>query len=219
MIEKNIAPSRRDVMRAFAVVPALVAPALANAATGIIGTPAGPSLEMAKAVAAYHSAAAFENEWHDRAYAPVWKICSAEVETIPHLTTQTRHERGGKLVQWSTDNLADQTEARWCRKHLDEGGSLTASYRQLLEEFEEKIELRLSDKRRIEQRHGMGALDEEQDRLVDISYRAMRVVETFPAATVPDLIAKVQFAEETEGRIEPDELLVDLRRIAGEVRS
>lgn len=214
----EVSTSRRDVMRALAIVPAAIAtPAVAAAA--FTRGPAMPSRAITEAIAAYHKAAAHENEWLDRHYTPVWKACKAEVEKIPHLTTQTRHEVGGRLVQWSTDNPENQTQARYCRHVLNErrqnGRGLAKSYEQLVVEFEEKVAWRAAEERRIQQRYGIDALDAEQDRLTNASYDAMRAVEEFPAATIHDLIAKVEFAWETEGRIEPEEILVDLRRIAG----
>lgn len=210
----EVSTSRRDVMRALAIVPAVIAaPAAAAAMCG--RSPSLPSRAITDAIAAYHKAAAYENEWHDRAYAPVWKACKAEGEAIPHLQTKTRHEAGGKLIQWSTDNLANQTEARMCRKVIGEGHRLAGSYRQLVEEFEEKMEWRAAEQRRIEQRHGMDALDAEQERITDLSYAAMKAVDDFPVTTLADLMAKTEFGKETDGQIDHEALLADLRRIAG----
>lgn len=212
----EVSTSRRDVMRAFAIVPAAIAAPTAAAAAMCGRSSSLPSRAITDAIAAYHKAAAYENEWHDRAYAPVWKACKGEVEAIPHLQTETRHEAGGKLIQWSTDNLANQTEAHMCRKVIGEGHRLAGSYRQLVEEFEEKMEWRAAEQRRIEQHHGMDALDAEQERLTDLSYAAMKSVDDFPVTTLADLIAKTQFGKETDGQIDHDALIADLRRIAGE---
>ena len=214
----EVSTSRRNVMRALAIVPAAIAtPAVAAAA--FTREPTMPSRAITELVAAYHKAAAYENEWCDRHYTPAWKACKAEVEKIPHLTTETRHEVGGMLVQWSTGNPANQAEARYCRQVLNErrqnGRGLAKSYEQLVLEFEEKVAWRAAEEARIQQRYGIDTLDAEQDRLTNASYAAMRAVEEFPAATIHDLIAKVEFAGETEGRVEPEELLADLRRIAG----
>ena len=210
----EVSTSRRDVMRALAIVPAAIATPTVAAAAFTRG-PTKPSLAITEAIAAYHKAATYENEWCDRHYTPAWKACKAAIERIPHLTTETRHEVGGRIVRWSTDNPTNQAEARYCRQVLNEGRRLAKTYKQLVEEFEEKVAWRAAEERRIQQRYGMDLLDAEQDRLTNASYDAMRAVEEFPAATIHDLIAKVEFAGETEGRSEPEELLADLRRIAG----
>ncbi|NIJ16489.1 hypothetical protein [Sphingobium vermicomposti] len=216
----EVSTSRRNVMRALAIVPAVIAaPAVATAMTSVARPDATPSRAITDAISDYHKAANQENAWHDRAYAPAWKACKAEVAKIPHLTTETRHECGGKLVQWSTDCQSNLVEARHCREVINEGHRLAKSYLALLEEFEEKLAWRASQERRIHQRHSMDALDREQDRLTDISCRAMRTVEHFPVTTVADLIAKVEFIQETEGQVDNDEVLTDLRRIAGKALS
>lgn len=210
----EVSTSRRDVMRALSIIPVIAAPAIASAA--IAAPQAGPSPEMAQAIAAYWKAIDTANEWHTRVYSPAWKACQAAVAAIPHLTTEQGFETyaGFKVTHLSTDKVVDVALARMFSKlpaHKRHGDDHDRACAELLE----KLDWRAAEEVRIHAQYNMDALDAEEDRLNDVSYRAMRAVEEFPAATIHDLIAKVQFAEETDGRFEPDDLLPDLHRIAG----
>lgn len=210
----EVSTSRRNVMRALAVVPAIAAvPAFAAATTLNLGI----NPDLTDAIAAYRKAVEAASCWHDRVYRPAWEGCQAAVAAIPHLTTEQGFETyaGFRVTHLSTDKVADVALARMFSKlppHKRYGDDHDRACAELLE----KLDWRAAEEVRIHAQYNMDALDAEEDRLNDVSYRAMRVVEEFPAATIHDLIAKVQFAEETEGRFEPEELLSDLRRIAGE---
>ena len=214
----EVTTSRRNVMRALAIVPAVIAaPAVASAA---IGRTTGISPAMAKAIAGYHNAVATQNEWETQVYLPTWKACEAAVAAIPHLTTQQGFETnaGFRTTHLSTDKAADVAVANIFSK-IPVNQRYDDDQDRACAELLEKLEWRKAEEARIHKAHNMDALDEEQDRLEQLSYRAMSAVEDFPVATLADLNAKVQFIGETEGRIEPDALLADLRRIAGESRA
>ncbi|MCB4861114.1 hypothetical protein K7W03_16100 [Sphingobium sp. PNB] len=211
----EVTTSRRDVMRALAIVPAAIAaPAVANAATFTSG---GVSSGMSQAIAAYHNAVATENAWGERVYDVAWKACKAEQEAIPHLTTKARVDltAPGVLTQLSTDNPLHLSAIRMHKSLTQDGARLGGDPERAFDEFLEKLEQREAEKQRIAQRHNMDALSAEQNRLEQASYAAMRAAEEFPVTTVADLIAKIQFSQETDGQIDHDDMLADLRRIAG----
>lgn len=217
----ELRPARTSTRRAFvtalAAIPVVAAPATAVAATNLALAEALPSRKITEAIAAYHKAVANQNEWEGRVYFPTWNACKAAIEAIPHLTTEQGFETyaGFKVTHLSTDKVADVALARMFSK-LPASKRLDDDHDRACAELLDKLEWRAAEEVRIHARYNMDALDEEQDRLNDISYRAMIAVEDYPAATLADLIAKTEFGLNTEGRIDHEDLLADLRRISGE---
>lgn len=215
MVDPVFTTSRRAMIGALALgTLATTAPVVA-ATTARTTAPTGVSPALAEAIAAYHLAVTAAGKWFDTEYSPAWEACKAELDAIPHLTTEQGFEThaGFRTTYLSTDKPADVVLAKMF-------GNLPAHMRhndsqdKACEELLAKVQWREAEKQRIQGLYNMDALDAEQDRQNDITYQAMRAVETFPVATMQDLIVRMEFALETDERRESADVLTDLRRIA-----
>lgn len=207
--------SRRDVMRALAIVPAAIAaPAVANAAA----TNGGVSPGMAAAIEAYRKASAAEDAFNHAIYDPAVAAWREAVEGIPHYATEAHLPAalGEAPRPMRTDNPSDLTMARMYQKLTVDGYGLGRD-ETALKELVERLEQREAEKQRLGTAHNIYALQDESERLAEIRTNAMFEVEAQPAHTLADLIAKTEFIKETDGDTDHDELLADLRRISGKI--
>lgn len=207
--------SRRTVMRALIIAPSLIAtPIAASAATGLVCNPTGISEGMAAAIKAYREASARCDKFSTDVYGPAWEAWRAEVDAIPHFTTKA------SFKGWATfDHLttADRGMVAMAKKIVETAKpGHFRDYELAAAELVEAEGRREAQSKQLSRRYNVSALAEEDDRLGDIRDDLLTEIEEFPVATIADLIAKVEIIEETQGQIEPVDLLADLRRIAGE---
>jgi len=212
----NVTPSRRDVMRALAIVPALLAaPTIASAATQLACTPTGISAGMAAKLAAYRHANMVSARYDDMVYNPPHKAWREAVDAIPHHTTKQGYEANGGWMHMSTNQTHQLAVAKTVMKEPGRWDH-APDYQSACIELLEADRCRQQEIMRLRDRYNIDALYEESVRLSDLSYDALVAVEQYPAETMGDLIAKIDFIKETEGSIDADGLLADLRRLTGE---
>lgn len=212
---REVATSRRDAMRALAIVPTLIAaPAIANVATGLVCTPTGISAGMTTALAAYRHAEKVSASYDDTVYGPPHKAWREAVDAIPHHVTQGYQANGG-WTHMSTRTTRHLAVAKTVMKEpalWDHSPEYQAACAELLKASCQREQ----EEARLRARYNIDALYDESVRLSDKSYEALRAVEEYPVETLTDLIAKIDFIKETGGTVDADELLGDLCRIAGE---
>lgn len=209
----DLAMSRRAVTRALFLSPAVVAaPATAVAC---VAAPAAPSAAIKALIADYEAKATACSAYSANIYMPARDKWLADVDAIPHCTTSRAYRYGGDLRRLSTDRR-DQVIAAQTAANAKPETLYSAEYAACCDELRELVKHREAQKEAIGAKHGIDALLAEDDRLGELAYQALGAIEAFPAATVSDLLAKIDFIEETGGQLDMDMIRADLRRISGE---
>lgn len=212
----DLALSRRAVTRALFLLPAAAVPAAAVAAPAFVCSPASTSPEMAAAITAFRAAQAASDRHGKLIEDPAWEALRQCREAIPHRTTASGFEYRGAVRHMSTDRAADVGAAKtaWRAATAD---LISEDYARTCAELRGLIEWREAEEIRARHRLNINSIVAESNRLSDASVDALYDVENFAVATIADLIAKVELIEETDGQVDIEVLLRDLRRIAGEV--
>lgn len=216
MIERSIAPSRRDVIRALATLSVASVPTMAVAAPMLVCTSTAPSAELVALIDAYRQASAVSDRHHVEVYEPAHKAWKEAVEAIPHCKTVATYTYLGEPQRMSTANPSHVSAAKFAASSKP-GSLYSVDYETACTELRKKLKQRDAKRTRITAYYDVVELAKESDRLSEFRDHALDAVERFPAATIADVIAKAQMvADETDGTFNIDILLADLRRIVGE---
>lgn len=187
--------TRRGILGAIAVAPvaAMIAPATAtppNAAQGI--SPALAHLfaevERTKAEAERYDAEVFE---------PMRARWLAEKAAVPHIEFEGVARWDGGPAIWSTAQEQRVQHARWAvgQKHTFAGPGADHA-REAYQSMSKLVAAANKRERafvRINQQLGFEAIYDESARLSDVYVEAIDAVVEFPAASLADLSAKVDF--------------------------
>lgn len=215
----EVTTSRRDAMRSLAILPAMIAmPAAASAAPMLVCAPAAPSAELVALIDAYRKASAASDRHHSEVYEPAHKAWKEAVEAIPHCKTVATYTYLGEPQRLSTANPSHVSAAKFAASSKP-GSLYSAEYETACAELLKRMKQRDAKRAKITARYDVIALAAESDRLAEVRNMALDAVALFPAATIADLIAKVETtSDDPDGLFDSnkDILLADLRRIAGE---
>ena len=113
------------------------------------------------------------------------------------------YRRAAEVSARYDDEIYDQPHAAW-REAVDAIVHLNDP------------QARQAEEDRLRACYNIDLLGDESNRLTDLSCDAMHAVEEYPVDTLVDLIAKIEFSQKTGGLLVHEDLLSDLRRIAGE---
>ncbi|MBB4149799.1 hypothetical protein [Sphingobium scionense] len=170
---------------------------------------------MAAAITAFRAAQAASDRHGKVIEDPAWEALRQSRDAIPHRTTASGFEYRGTVRHMSTDRASDVGAAQAARRAAT-GDLMSEDYARTCAELRGLIEWREAEEVRARHRLNINSIAAESNRLSDASGDALYDVENFPVATIADLIAKVELIEETDGQVDIEVLLRDLRRLAGE---
>lgn len=198
--------TRRSLIAALSAAPVVIAaPAMAT-----------PSVDpgLARCIAAYKQAAAVAEQYHDEVYMPLRHKFRAEIEAVPHYTTERSYQAvTGERFWMSTDceESCLAVELRRRRAHgfgNDDFGECCKELSAALEEREAKIG-------GINAKWGhLADMRKRSDELGAISSDLLGEVECYPVRTLRDLKAKIAFVSGLLGdEMSAEVLIEDLERI------
>ncbi|WP_293920635.1 hypothetical protein [Sphingobium sp. UBA5915] len=214
----DLALSRRAVTRALFLTPVLAAPAAVSPAPLLVCPSAGPSAELSNLISDYHAKASACTAHGERVFQPARDAWQAAVEAIPHKTTKAGYRYFGEVRHLSTAR-PDQVAAAKSAVEMKPAALYSQEYAACCAELRNLVAEREAERVSVDQKHGISALLEENNRLSDAAFEALCLVELFEARTITDLVAKVDFIEETSGQVDIETLRADLLRISGEGRA
>lgn len=229
----TLTSSRRDVMRALAILPAMIAmPAAASAPTGLICTPLATTPQWQSAVKAMEAASDAYDAYYKAIYEPIWNArrqplsdeeaeLQRRIDAVPHYSTERTYlSEDGTPARMTTRNNA---EVRAALGFVDDIESENDDYRECARELLSLFGKRCAQEHEIKKGFVFSELADmpadievEHDRLEKAGAETWRAVAEFEAATPGDLIAKVAFLKTQDDNLDPDEMLADLRRVFGE---
>lgn len=225
--------TRREILAAAIVAPALATPAVACAAPTFACLSMSVSPQWQDAVAQMDASSAAYDAYYDATYEPAWEAAKAtarqadeelqrRLDAVPHYTTSLAYESAdGNLVHMTTANRLDIG-------HAIGGALLTdlSDYVSCCREMVSLINKRMDEQDRVKAEFDhpkvypaqliSPEIAREEKRLQDASHAAFKEVYDFAAATLADLIAKIEFLKARDIDIDHDQMLADLRRVFGE---
>ncbi|MAM39548.1 MAG: hypothetical protein CL949_13835 [Erythrobacter sp.] len=205
--------TRRNFLAGLAAAPALGAhPAFAASS---LAHGSAPSAAICALIADYEVKEAACAAYSANIFTPARDAWLVDVDAIPHRTTSLTYLYHGDARRLSTDR-SDQVAAAKTAADIGSEGLYSPDYAACCAELRGLVAEREAQRTSLDELHGIAALVAEDERLSELAWQALQKVEAFPAETIADLLAKIDFIEETGGQIDAEMLRADLRHINGE---
>lgn len=205
--------TRRNFLAGLAAAPALGAhPAFAASS---LAHGSAPSAAICALIADYEGKEAACAAYSANIFTPARDAWLVDVDAIPHRTTSLTYLYHGDARRLSTDR-SDQVAAAKTAADIGSEGLYSPEYAACCAELRGLVEDREAQRASLDELYGIAALVAEDERLSELAYQALQKVEAFPAETIADLLAKIDFIEGTGGQLDADMLRADLRHINGE---
>lgn len=201
--------TRRALIAGTASLTALTIPSVAHAPAPV------HDARLLRRIAAYRRTKAVSDGWHKTVYDTASEAHDAARAAVPHHTTKTSFVNMlGKPVHLSTQSPG----AARIIKTMQRDGEIYGSddFGQCCAELANALDARQAELDRLDAAWIATGLNGRSDALTDQTFAAFGEVCAYPVRTLADLLLKLETIRAVDDDpIDVDDLLADLKRIAG----
>lgn len=223
--------TRREVLAATIAAPILAVPTAAQASVGLVCQPTIPGPEWNAALARLRAAEAAVSAYYATVFDPAYEaekrqeeMVQALVDAVPHYTTKATFETTGKgiipLTSARRDHVSLAKEFVANPEGIMSEGEALNDWRRAARELNDAVDRRDAEIAKIKADNPLRPVPQSirdgLDQVEQASYEAFSAVVDFPAATVADLRAKIEYCKSADCDLEHDQMLADLARVFGE---
>lgn len=166
------------------------------------------------AITAYRAAEKIARDFDQDVFTPAHDAWEAAVKAVPHYTTTSSYvSQGGLVIHLSTERSIDVAVAKsFTTKPY---GTDSDDFVRTVSELVKACEAREEQLRQMMVQYQIRELEDQYSKLQNDADSYFFLVEQCPVFTIAEMIRKAEFLDEQGEPYPRNEVLADLRRIAG----